>query len=171
VRWPDRFAVPRDPGAWIAWVRVLAVPFAGLDVLLEVENYPDGHLPWAGAITGVFAAGAAALLVFRARPWAAPAGLAFDLAIVSVFVVFLAFEPGTPVRQLLLLPVVEAGLRYGARGGALVAAGCVPALFLFEWRQAALRDYYPFDPGHVVFPFGLLVLLGLVVGALARPRA
>jgi hypothetical protein len=160
-----------SPALWIAWVRLLAVPFAVLDVLLELENFPDGHLPWAGVLTGIFAGGAALLFVYRGRPGAAGAGLAFDLAVVSVYVVFLAFELGTPVRQLLLLPVVEAALRYGIRGGALVPVACVPALFLFEWRQAALRDYYPFDPGHVVFPFGLLVLLGLVVGALARPRA
>lgn len=152
-----------DVGRWIAWVRLAALPFVLLEVAVERGNYPSGHEAWAWALAGVFAAGA--LVLFRARCVVLPA-LLFDTAVVSAFVVLYGFELGTPVRQLLLLPVLEAALRYGRRGGLAWPLATAPALALFEWRQAVRLDYYPFDVGHVLGPVGIELLLGLVVGAL-----
>lgn len=145
---------------WIRWVRLAAAPFALLEA--AVEDYPPGHEAWAWALAVVFAAGA--LVLFRRdRP---ALGLMLDLGVVSGFVVLYAFDPGTPVRQLFFLVVLEAALRYGTLGGALVPLAHVPALALFEWRLAE-----PFDVGHVLGPFGLQLLVGLVAGRLARSRA
>jgi hypothetical protein len=164
----DRFLPDLDrPGgldSWIAFVRVAAVPFVFLEVAIERGNYPPGDERWAWTLAAVFAAGAA--IFFRYRTWRAPA-LAFDWAVLSGWVALYSFESGTPVRQLLVLPVVEAALRYGVRGGVLFPLASLPALAFFEWRQADL-DLHPFDPGHVIGPAALQLLVGLVVGALAE---
>ncbi len=160
---------PEVRSAWIAWARLAAVPFVFLEVAIESGNYPPGDEAYAWALASAFTAGAFVLLGFRER--AAPA-LVFDWAAVSLWVALYSFEPGTPVRQLLLVPVVEAALRYGVRGGALMPLASLPALAFFEWRQAIRLDLHPFDPGHVVGPAGLALLVGLAVGALAgRIRA
>ena len=154
---------PEVRSAWIAWARLAAVPFVLLEVAIESGNYPPGDEAYAWALAAAFAAGALVLLPFREE---AAEGLVFDWAIVSLWVALYAFEPGTPVRQLLLLPVVEAALRYGMRGGALMPLAALPALAFFEWRQAVRLDLHPFDAGHVVGPAGIGLLVGLVVGAL-----
>ena len=154
---------PEVRSAWIAWARLAAVPFVFLEVATESGNYPPGDEAYAWTLAAAFASGSLVLLRFRER--AAP-GLAFDWAAVSLWVALYSFEPGTPVRQLLLVPVVEAALRYGVRGGALMPLASLPALAFFEWRQAIRLDLHPFDAGHVVGPAGLALLVGLAVGAL-----
>jgi hypothetical protein len=155
---------------WIAWIRVAAAPFALLEVVIERGNYPSGHEAWAWSLGLVFSTGATALLAAHRRRVAEQLlpglALVFDTAIVSGYVVLYGFEPNSPVRQLLILVVVEAALRYGRRGG-LWALASTPALALFEWRASDRLDV-PYDPGHVVFPIGLQLLAGLIVGALAE---
>jgi hypothetical protein len=143
---------------WIAGVRLAAAPFALADVALE--EFPPGDQGPAWTIAGVFAAGSLAL---AARPHRL-AGIGLDIGVVSAFVVLYAFEGGTPVRLLLVLVVLEGALGYGAAGGALVALASVPALALFEWRS----PFDPYDLGHVLGPFGILLLVGLIVGRSSR---
>jgi hypothetical protein len=155
---------PGGLDTWIAVVRAAAVPFVVLEVAIERGNYPPGDERWAWTLAAVFAAGAA--FFFARRSLRGPA-LTFDWALISGWVALYSFEPGTPVRQLLVLPVIEAALRYGVRGGVLFPAASLPALAFFEWRQADL-DLHPFDFGHVVGPAALQLLVGLTVGALAE---
>jgi hypothetical protein len=158
---------PEARSAWIAWARLAAVPFVFLEVATESGNYPPGDEAYAWALASAFAAGTLVLLRFRDR---AAMGLVFDWALVSAWVALYSFEAGTPVRQLLVLPVVEAALRFGVRGGAFMPLASLPALAFFEWRQAVRLDLHPFDPGHVVGPVGIGLLVGLVVGALVGAR-
>jgi hypothetical protein len=160
---PD-FDRPGGVGAWLALVRTAAVPFVFLEVAIERGNYPPGDERWAWTLAVVFAVGAAFFLWRRSL--VAPA-LAFDWAVLSGWVALYSFEPGTPVRQLLVLPVIEAALRYGVRGGLLFPLASLPALAFFEWRQWSL-DLHPFDAGHIVGPAAVQLLVGLVVGALAQ---
>ena len=171
IRWErERLA---DVEAWIAWVRLAAVPFVAFEIAVERGNYPRGHEPWAWAVGAVFALGAACLFWLWRRGVAGGglglAALAFDGAVVSAWVVVYSFEPASPVRQLLFLPVIEAALRYGRLGGALAPLASALPLAVFESR-AADRLGAPYDPGHVVFPIALQLLVGLVVGALASRR-
>lgn len=154
---------PGGLDAWVALVRAVAVPFVVLEVVVERGNYPPGDERWAWVLAAVFTAGA--LFFGRYRTLRAPA-LVFDWALISCWVALYSFEPGTPVRQLLVLAVIEAALRYGLRGGGLSVVASLPALAFFEWRQASL-DLHPFDIGHVVGPAGVLLLVGIVVGVLA----
>ena len=58
-------------------------------------------------------------------------GILFDAVIVSAFVCIYSFEASSPIRELLFLPVVEAGLFYGVRGGLVLPVASVPALVFF----------------------------------------
>jgi hypothetical protein len=163
-----RRTLPRldDVSAWIPWVRLIAAPFAVLEVVVERGNYPPGYERWAWIVTGTFVAGA--LTLFWFRQLRAP-GLAFDLVVVSAYVAVYSFELGTPVRQLLFLVAAEAGILYGRLGGALLALATAPALAFFEWKQSDAAGS-PYDPGHVLGPVGVALLLGLLVGAFAERR-
>ena len=142
------------------------MPFVLLEVAVERGNYPSGDERLAWALAAAFAAAAAGLLLARGRPWAAPAGLVLDVALVSSFVGLYSFEAGTTVRQLLVLPVVEGALLYGLRGGLLLPLASLPALALFEWRQAERLDLHPFDIGHVLGPAAIQLVVGVAVGGL-----
>jgi hypothetical protein len=160
----------RDATTWIAWVRLIAVPFVFLEVGIEHGNYPAGYERWAWGIASVFAIGAAALFAARATAGrVAVAGYVFDLAVLSAFVVVYSFEPASPVRELLFLPVVEAAIQWGRRGGVLAPLASTPALAVFEWKVSD-RLGVPYDAGHIIAPVGLQLLVGLIVGAL-RERA
>jgi hypothetical protein len=156
--------------SWVAWVRLAAAPFVFVEVAIERGNYPSGYERWAWGAAAVFAVGAASL--FMAQRRGVDTGVvayAFDAALVSAYVVIYSFEPGSPVRQLLLLPVIEAALRWGRLGGVLSPLASAPALAVFEWKVSD-RLGVPYDPGHVIFPVALQLLVGLIVGAL-RERA
>ena len=160
----------RAPLGWIAWVRLVAVPFVFFEVGIERGNYPPGYERWAWTLATLLAVGAAILFVWRAARGATGfAAWVFDVAVVSAFAVVYSFEPSSPVRELLVLPVVEAALRWGRLGGALAPLASVPALALFEWK-ASDKLGVPYDPGHVVTPAGVQLLVGLIVGVLRGRR-
>ena len=150
---------------WIPRARLIAVPFAFAEVAIESGNYPSGSERWAWTTAAFFAAGALVLLFVRSRL----AGVVFDLAIVSAFVCIYSFEPSSPVRELLFLPVIEAALCYGVRGGLALPVASAPSLAFFE-SKASDELGVAFDPGHVLGPIGLQVLVGVVVGLLAERR-
>jgi hypothetical protein len=151
---------------WVPWVRVIAVPFAFAEVAIEAGNYPPGRERWAWTTAGVFAVGA--VVLFFAQH--ALAGVLFDAVVVSAFVCIYSFEPSSPVRELLFLPVIEAALCFGVRGGLFLALASVPALAFFE-SETSDELGVSFDPGHVLGPIGLQVLVGVVVGLLAERRS
>jgi hypothetical protein len=151
---------------WIPRARLIVVPVAFAEVAIEAGNYPSGYERWAWTTAAVFAAGAVALLFVRGRL----AGVVFDVAIVSAFVCIYSFEPSSPVRELLFLPVIEAALCYGVRGCLSLPAASAPSLVFFE-SKASDELGVAFDPGHVLGPIGLQVLVGLVVGLLAERRS
>jgi len=156
----------RTTASWIAWSRLAAVPFVFAEVAIERGNYPPGYEGWAWVVAAVFAVGAVSLFWTHRRGLATGfLPYAFDAAVVSAFVVIYSFEPGSPVRQLLFLPVIEAALRWGRVGGVLSPLASAPALAVFEWKVSD-RLGVPYDPGHVIFPVALQVLVGLIVGAL-----
>ena len=169
----------RHTEIWIAWVRLLAVPFAAFEVAIVGDDHPPGYERWGWATAVALMLGAVAFfwLAHRNldRKGLARIGflaLAFDTAIVYAFVFVYTFEPSTPAWGILYLPVIEGALRYGMKGGAIVPVVVLPLVFLAEWWRAEEFGPPPFDLDHVTLPFGLQILIGLVVGWLVdRLRA
>jgi signal transduction histidine kinase len=163
----------RETERWIAWVRLAAVPFAIVEVGLLSTDYPPGYEGWAWAITGLLAVAAVGFfLLSRAEAFArAPRrigllGLAVDTVIVAAFALVYQYEVGSPVNQLFFVLLVEAAVRYGIRGGLLMPLAIAPLLALAEWWRESRFDNPPhgYQPDHVVFPWGLLTLTGMIVG-------
>jgi signal transduction histidine kinase len=159
---------------WISWVRLIAVPFAVVEVGLLSSGYPPGYERWAWLATGALALGAGIIwllarrdLSLRRQNILAYAALAFDIGIVGAYVViFYAWEPNTPIRQALFLPVAEGAVRFGIAGGLIVPLLLAPFLAYGEVLRADRFDR-DFDLDAVTFPLGLEMLMGLLVGWLA----
>ncbi|HEX2045526.1 MAG TPA: ATP-binding protein [Gaiellaceae bacterium] len=156
---------------WIAWVRALAVPWAIAEVAVISHDYPPGYKTWAWAATGVLAAGALLFFVLarrelprRQRVRVGFAALTFDTAIIYAYVFVYVFETGTPTLGLLYLAVIEAALRYGLAGGIVLPLATLPLLVLAEWWRAEEFPPPDFDARYISLPFGIQVLMGLIVG-------
>lgn len=150
---------------WISIVRLLAVPFAVLQVGLT-HGYPPGTEARAWGLTAILTVGALAFFaVFRRRVTRALqlAAMVFDFGIVAGFAVLYAFELGTPTRQLLFLAIVAGAARFGMRGGVVVALLAVPVSAWFEQRRSHyFGTYYRVE--FVTFQAGAGLLMALLTG-------
>jgi signal transduction histidine kinase len=158
-----------DAERWIAWVRLGAVVFAIAEVGLFTESFPEGYERMAWLLTAAFGVGAV-LLFFASDPERGPSrvfgalALAFDTAVVCGYALLFSYEYGSPTRWALIFPVVEAALRYGMRGGVILPILLLPGLVFLEWWRADRFGPPDFVLDHVTFPFGLLLVTGLIVG-------
>jgi signal transduction histidine kinase len=159
----------------MAWVRLLAVPFALLEVGVFKADYPPGYERWAWVLSWTLAAGALVLLLLAYRVQSRStwrriglAALLFDTAIVYGYIVTFTFEPGTPIRLLVFIPLIEAALRYGLPGGIAMPAFSAAALALAEWWR---EEHFPpqqFEIDRITFPVGIQLILGVIVGSLVN---
>ena len=129
----DAFQLRRTE-RWIANVRVGAVLFAALQVALST-GYPRGSEANAWVITAVFAVGTGILFFLSRRDLPrhrqvllALTALAFDTAVICGYLLVYNFEPGTPVRQVMYLVVVEAAVRFAILGPIVQTAQTQPLL-------------------------------------------
>jgi signal transduction histidine kinase len=161
---------------WISVVRLIAIPWALVEVTVFTTSYPSrGYEAAAWAATATLAAGAGAFFWFTRRPVARSlqpaiclAGLVFDTAVIWAYAFVFSFDSGTPIRQLLFFPVVEAALRYGLVGGLAMPLAQIPILFVTErWRA----DHFAppdFILDHIMFPLGLQLAMGAIIGGLVN---
>jgi signal transduction histidine kinase len=158
----------------MGWVRLLAVPFAVLEVGLLKDDYPPGYERWAWALTALFAVGSVVLLWLAYRvPKASWRRIGFgalllDTVVVYGYILVYTFEPGTPTRQLVFIPLIEAALRYGIAGTLAMSAVSAVLLAFTEWWR---EDHFPpqeFDVDRIILPVGVQLILGLVVGTLVE---
>ena len=166
----------RQAERWAAVVRLLAVPFALLQILLE-RHYPAGYELWVWLTAAFLAAGGLVFLQLsrrRLRPRVqrilGAAALVFDTAIVSSFALAFTFENATPVRQLLFLPVIEAALRYGTVASVLWAFATTPVLVGAELLREH-NQHLPCRTGLVTVQLGIEVITALIVGWLVERLA
>ena len=158
---------------WLAWVRVGVVPFAAFQTAIT-HDYPPGHMAWTWATTGALGAGAALFwYLVRAEPTPRRlaqigfAALAFDTALVSSFALALTFVRATPIRQVLILVLIEAAFRYGIRGGLGFVVANVPTLIVYEWlRKDYFHERYHYE--NIALQVGVEVMIALIVGGLVQ---
>jgi signal transduction histidine kinase len=161
---------------WISLVRLCAVPWALLEIAVFTTSYPSGgYKAAAWATTAIFAVGAIFLYWLKRRPVPPRqqplicfGALVFDTAVIWAYAFIYTFEPGTPIRQLLFFPVVEAALRYGLVGGLAMPLAQAPALVATEWWRSDHFAPPPFTLDHVMFPLGLQFVMGAIIGWLVN---
>jgi signal transduction histidine kinase len=160
---------------WIARVRLGGFAFAFLQVVLLPDEFPNRRYELAVWITtAVLGVGAISFFLLIRRPLSGRAltvvgfaGLLFDTAVVSTFVLIYSFEVGTPVRQALMIPIAEAAVRYGLRGGIVLPLALTPVYAVFEQLRANELDS-PYDVDHVTFSVGVSLIVGLFIGWLVE---
>jgi signal transduction histidine kinase len=158
---------------WLCWVRIGAVPFAAFQTAIT-GPYPPGHEAWSWVTTGVLGAGAAVFYRLAGRDLSprslariGAAALAFDTVVVSSFVLDLNFQSSTPIRQVLILVLIEAAFRWGIAGGLGFVAANVPVLVAYEWlRHDYFNQRYHYD--NVTLQVGVEVMMALIVGWLVQ---
>src|SRR5207244_11573337 len=128
-------------------------------------------------VTGVCAAGTAAIWVLARRPLdvrnarlLAIGALAFDVAVLSAYVIAYNWEASSPIRQLLLLAVVEAAIRFGMLGPFAVTAVTVSVLVEFERLRTHHSAPRHVQVAYVTFQVGAQLILGAIVGWLVHRR-
>jgi signal transduction histidine kinase len=158
---------------WMAWIRLAAVAWAVLEVGILNDDYPSGYELAAWLTTGGLAIGAVALYAASRRDLRGQelrriglVALAFDTAVVSAYVLVFSFETGTPTGSLVVIPVIEAALRFGIRGALIVPVAIAPLLVAAEWWRSSHFDPRDFRVDNVTFPLGLQLVIALVVGRL-----
>jgi signal transduction histidine kinase len=160
---------------WTAWVRLGAFAFAFVQVVVLRDDFPSRRYELTVWIaTAALGVGAALFFWLSRRRLSSRtlarvgfAALAFDTAIVSTFVLVYSSELGTPVSQALVIPLAEAALRYGLRGGIVLPLVLAPVYAAYEWLRSDRFDY-AYNVDHVTFSVGVLVISGLFVGWLVE---
>jgi signal transduction histidine kinase len=164
---------------WISVVRLIAVPWALIEVAFLIDSSSSGYEVAAWAVTGCLALGA---IVFfwagrrgvpaRFQPAVGFAGLVFDTAVIWAYALVFTFATGaSTIRALLFFPVLEAALRYGLPGGLLLPVAQVPILVAIEWWRSDHFDPPGFRLEYVTVPFGLQLAVGAIVGWLVNTLA
>jgi K+-sensing histidine kinase KdpD len=157
---------------WFTLLRLAAIPLALIYILLHGDEFPPGYERGAWAAWIVLTIEALFLFLRSRRPFDRDArlrfdvsALAFDLTVVFAFILLFSFEAGQPLRALPFLVVVEAGLRFGWKGGIAVAAISAPLFGLSELIRD--REFgYEFQAEAVLLRPGLMLVIGAVVGQL-----
>ena len=164
----------RKTETWISWVRLGAVPFAIFQVGISTD-YPRHYFAWAWITTGLFTAGSVLLFLMARRAWSFEAltrlgvfALLFDGVAVSAYTLLYNYQIGTPIRQALYVPLIEAAVRYGILGSIVYSVATVPVIVVFELLRRNRFPHYGFKAEYVTFQFGIEVLSGLIVGWLVK---
>ncbi|MGZ4281134.1 MAG: sensor histidine kinase [Gaiellaceae bacterium] len=160
----------REAERWLAWIRVGGVALAIFQVAIAV-GYPKGYERLAWITTGIFAFGTAVLLVLSRRDWSrgkqvalGACALAFDFAVVSAYVLIYSFQLGSPIRQVLFVPLVEAALRYGIPGALALTLASAPVVAVFEWLRQRRFVPHTYHANYVTLQVGIEAMIALIVG-------
>jgi len=164
---------------WIAVIRLIAVPWALVEVALVTDFSSENYETAAWVVTGLLAVGALVFLLVsrlavprRYQRTVCFAGLLFDTAVIWAYALVFTFDSGVPtIRALLFFPVLEAALRYGLVGGIAMPVVQVPMLVAIEWWRSDHFAPPDYRLQSVLVPFGLQLAVGAVVGWLVNRLA
>lgn len=155
-------------------MRWLIALWAVFQVSVDDDFYPDGVRAWAYVLVGLLLFGNLALMFVTARSASdrdahrlAVASMAFDLALVMSFVWLYAYDPDRSLWALMFLVPVAGAARFRMRGVLWSWAG-VASLYVVKELWASSMYGYEFDATSVTFRMGLVLLVGVLAGRLAR---
>jgi signal transduction histidine kinase len=154
--------MPRRPGQWFVVLRTAVLLVAFVDV--GVTHFPSAYAPWAWAVVGFFAASTALTGLFAwtelgpsARVRARVLAIVLDGVTAVGFIAVFSYQGGEPYRALYLVPIAEAGLRFGLAGAMVAAVVMVGSTVVVDqlgpgnaWRSLAVRVLIGFLAGIVV---------------------
>ena len=143
--------MPRRPGHWFVLLRAAVVVVAIVDVALT--DFPSSYRPWAWGVVAFFAASTASSAVLArtqldrdARQRARALAIVLDGITAIGFIAVFSYQSGQPYRALYLIPIAEAGLRFGLAGGFAGAIVMVGSTIVIDelgpgvaWRTVASR--------------------------------
>jgi diguanylate cyclase (GGDEF)-like protein len=155
---------------------------AALLALVQFAIYrpPAGlELPWPQLVAGLLVGGA--LLAISAGSWFATrrsspetlrrsgaAQLIADAAVVLGVIWAFGFEPGSMVWSLMVLPVLEGGLRFGLRGAVATWLGLSVGYVLGELWAVRVYEQVMLRPSDVSYAVGLVGVVAFAVGSVVR---
>ena len=158
---------------WMAWVRLLAVPFAVLEVGLLKDDYPPGYERWAWALTALLAVGSGVLLWLAYRvPEKAWRRIGFGALVLDTVVVYgyvlvhVRAGDADPAAGLHPADRGRAPLRDRRRLRDVRRLG-LPAR-IHRMVEGGRFPPQEFDVDRIVLPVGVQLILGLVVGSLVE---
>ncbi|HET7567511.1 MAG TPA: ATP-binding protein [Gaiellaceae bacterium] len=151
--------MPRRAGHWLILLRAVLVVVGAVDV--AVTDLPSSYRPWGWAVVGGFAVWTLASAAL-ARVWLPPArraqaravAIALDAVVAIGFIAVFSYQSGEPYRPLYLIPIAEAALRFGLRGGVLGGVAMVAATVVVD----------ALGPGNASHAVAVRILVGLLTG-------
>lgn len=165
----------------MVWVRALAVLFGLVQVYVyDVMAYPPGHLEAALGLVAALGAVDAAVLVLLLAGWPrtlrrarglALATVALDSLVAVLFVVVYSFDPISAHWAVLFVVPLLGAARFRLVGAIVTWAGITVLYTLRELYAAATFAAVEFSGPSVSFRMGLVLLVALVAGLLARDLA
>ncbi|MGH2935784.1 MAG: GAF domain-containing sensor histidine kinase, partial [Gaiellaceae bacterium] len=157
--------MPRRPGHWFVLLRAVVVVVAIVDV--AVTDFPPAYRPWAWGVVAFFAASTASSAYLAsveldrvARRRARVLAIVLDGITAIGFVAVFSYQDGESYRALYLIPIAEAGLRFGLLGGITGAVVMVCATLVVDALGPGVAW------GTVVSRILVGVLAGVVIGRL-----
>ena len=169
----------RETERWLAWIRLVGVPFAAFQVAVGTD-YPPNYERWAWITTAVFAVGTLVIFWLARQDWSRPgqlalgfSALAFDFAVVSTYILIYSFDQGSPVRADHLPPARRGGAARGDHGRRPARdrerAGDGRC---YEWLRERHSAPHGYHVNYVTLQVGIELLMALIVGWLVmRMRA
>lgn len=163
------------------WVRALGVVFGGVQVLTYgALPYPPGHLALAvGLMVALAVVDLVALLVLRVSPprtlrqarAMALVTVALDTFVASGLVFAYSFDPASAHWAILFVLPLLGAARFRLAGALWTWGGITVLYTLRQAYAAATFDDIGFSPSSIVFRMGLVAMVALVAGLMARDLA
>src|SRR5579884_592033 len=157
--------MPRRSGHWLLLLRALLVVVGFVTV--AATDVPDAYRTWGWIVSGFFAVVTVVDGVFAFRPLDAPArtrarvlAVVGDAIVAIGYVAVFSYQPAQPYRALYLIPIAEAGLRFGLLGGVPMALASLAGTIGIDAAQGTVVPH--------VIAVRVLVggLVGVIVGRL-----
>jgi len=157
--------------SWFMLIRLGAVPIAAAYI---VAHEPPGRWDVAAWLAWVLLVAQVTALILLTRRKDADeslrrrldaAAIAVDLLIVFAFIYAFSYETSQSLRTLAFLPVIEAALRFGTRGGLAASIASAPLLGIAELIREA-EFGFSFQTEAVTLRPAIAILFGVIVGRL-----